>query len=72
MKNENCSSDMVDMKTTQEYLGECYPSDHRVASGGDHLTCEHQLGAQRLERLESQMEDRHCLVCMLEVSRQLQ
>ena len=84
MKNENCSSDMVDiMKTMQEYLGESYPSEHRVASGGDHLTCERQLGAQRhmmdgdtpverLELLEPQVEDWHCLVCMLGVSRQLQ
>ena len=78
MKNENCSNDMVDiMKTTQEYLGENYPSDHRV---GDHLTCERQLGAQRhmmdgdtpaerLELLEPQVEDWHYLVCMLGVSR---
>ena len=81
MKNENCSSDMVDiMKTMQEYLGESYPSEHRVASGGDHQTCERQLGAQRhmmdpverLELLEPQVEDWHCLVCMLGVSRQLQ
>ena len=84
MKNENCSSDMVDIiKTMQEYLGESYPSEHRVASGGDHLTCERQLGAQRhmmdgdtpverLELLEPQVEDWHCLVCMLGVSRQIQ
>ena len=67
LKNENCSSDMVDiMKMMQEYLGENYPSDHRVASGGDHLTYECQLGAQRhtmetpqqrLELLEPQVED---------------
>jgi hypothetical protein len=81
MKNENHSSDMVDiMKTMQDYLGESYPSEHRVASGGDHLTCERQLGAQRhmmdgdtpverLELLEPQVEDWHCLVCMLGVSK---
>lgn len=80
MKNENCHSDMVDIMTTmQEYLGNEYPSDRRVASGGDHLTCERQLGAQRhmmdgdtpkdrLELLEPQAEDWHCLVCVLGVS----
>ena len=80
MKNENCHSDMVEIMTTmQDYLGKEYPSDRRVASGGDHLTCEHQLGAQRhmmdgdtprdrLELLEPQAEDWHCLVCVLGVS----
>ena len=80
MKNENCSSDMVEiMQTMQGYLGQDYPNDHRVVSGGDHLTCECQLGAQRhmmdgdttrerLELLEPVCEDWHCLVCMLGVS----
>ena len=81
MKNENCHSDMVDIMTTmQGYLGKEYPSEKRVASGGDHLTCERQLGAQRhmmdgdtprerLELLEPQAEDWHCLVCVLGVSK---
>lgn len=80
MKNENCHSDMVEIMTTmQGYLGNDYPSDRRVASGGDHLTCERQLGAQRhmmdgdtpkdrLALLEPQAEDWHCLVCVLGVS----
>lgn len=80
MKNENCHSDMVEIMTTmQGYLGNDYPSDRRVASGGDHLTCERQLGAQRhmmdgdtpkdrLVLLEPQAEDWHCLVCVLGVS----
>ena len=62
--------------TMQDYLD---PSDRRVASGGDHLTCERQLGARhlmdgdtprdRLELLEPQAEDWHCLVCVLGVSK---
>ena len=80
LKNENCNSDMVEiMKTMQSYLGSEYPSEHRLASGGDHLTCERQMGAQkhvmdgdtpteRLELLEPQAEDWHCLVCVLGVS----
>ena len=41
MKNENCHSDMVESMTTmQDYLGKEHPSDRRVASGDDHLTCE--------------------------------
>ena len=48
MKNENCSSDMVEiMQTMQECLGLDYPEDEPVVSGGDYLTCERQLGAQK-------------------------
>ena len=47
-----------------------------MASGGDQLTCERQVGAQqhmmdgdtpedRLQLLEPQTEDWHCLVCVL-------
>ena len=47
MKNETCHSDMIDiMRTMQGYLGKDYPTDHRVASGGDQLTCERQIGSQ--------------------------
>ena len=78
MKNEAMSSDMIDiMKKMQEYLGEGYPKDRRVASGGNQLTCEHQAGAQchmmcgntqeRLELLEPQCEDWHCMVRVLMV-----
>ena len=67
------------MQTMQGYLGDDYPTSHRVASGGDQLTCERQLGSQRhmmdgdtprerLQLLEPQTEDWHCLVCMLNVS----
>ena len=48
MKNEACHQDMIDlMKTIQGYLGKDYPTDHRVASGRDQLTCERQTGSQR-------------------------
>jgi len=79
MKNEAKSSDMIDiMKKMQQYLGEGYPKDRRVASGGDQLTCECQAGSQRhvmcgntpeerLELLEPQCEDWHCMVCVLTV-----
>ena len=80
MKNEACHSDMIDiMKTMHSYLGSDYLSHRRVASGGDQLTCERQVGAQRhvmdgdtpwdrLQLLEPQTEDWHCLVCILTVS----
>ena len=48
MKNESKSKDMVDIMTTlQDYLGEDYPDDRPVLSGGDQMTCERQVGAQR-------------------------
>ena len=80
MKNEAQHSDMIDiMSRMQEYLGEDYPSDRRVPSGGDQLTCERQVGAQRhtmcgntvqerLGVLEPVTEDWHCLVCFMSVS----
>ncbi len=80
MKNEVRHSDMVDiMQTMQGYLGDQYPPAHRVASGGDQLTIERQIGSQRhlmdgdtpqdrLQLLEPQCEDWHCLVIMLSVS----
>ena len=80
MKNEAKHSDMIDiMHQMHEYLGQNYPSDRRIPSGGDQLTCERQVGAQRhrmdgdtvyerLELLEPVTEDWHCLVCLLSVS----
>ncbi len=80
MKNEARHSDMIDiMQSLQGYLGDGYPVVHRVASGGDQLTTEWQVGAQRLlmdgdtprdrlQLLEPQTEDWHCLVCVLAVS----
>ena len=80
MKNEILRSDMLDiMQVLQDYLGKNYPDDYRVLSGGDHLTCERQIGAQRhmmcgnsrrerLELLEPVVEDWHCVVCLLGVS----
>ena len=80
MKNEASRSDMIDiMKCMQDYLGKEYPSERRVPSGGDQLTCERQVGAQRhtmdgdtiqdrLGLLEPVTEDWHCLVCFLSVS----
>lgn len=48
MKNEASHKDVIDiMKTCQGYLGEDYPATRRVLSGGDHLTCEREIGAQK-------------------------
>ena len=80
MKNETKHKDMLDiMNTMQDYLGDSYPHDRRVVSGGDHLTCERQIGAQRhmmdgdtseerLEILEPVAEDWHCQLCIIVVS----
>ena len=80
MKNEATSTGMPDiMKSILDYLGENYPSKNKVASGGDQLTCERQAAAMhhmmdgdtpkdRLQLLEPQSEDWHCMVCMLKVS----
>ena len=38
---------LTSMCTLQEYLGEIYPDDKPVLSGGDQMTCERQVGAQR-------------------------
>ena len=79
MKNEAKSSDMIDItEKMQQYLGKGYPKDRRVASGSDQLTCERQAGSQRhmmcgnapeerLELLEPQCEDWHCMLCVLTV-----
>ena len=79
MKNESKHSDMIDiLSQMHEYLGQNYPSDHRIPSGGDHLPCEWQVGSQRytmdgdtvrerLGLLEPVTEDCHCLVCLLSV-----
>ena len=80
MKNEASRTDMIDvMMCMQDYLGKDYPCERRVPSGGDQLTCERQVGAQRhtmdgdtiqdrLGLLEPVTEDWHCLVCFLSVS----
>ena len=80
MKNEARHADMIDiMRTLQGYLGKDYNSERRVPSGGDQLTCERQVGAQRLTRcadsvaerleiLEPVSEDWYCLVSFLRVS----
>ncbi len=79
MKNEAKHSDMIDiLKHIVGYLGDNYPHEKRVASGGDQLTTERQVGAQRhvmcgnraedrLDVLEPQTEDWHCLVVLLMV-----
>ena len=81
MKNETKHKDMVEiMSVMQDYLGDDYPQERRVASGGDHLTCERQIGAQRhmmdgntlrerLEVLEPVVEDWHCQLCIVTVSK---
>jgi hypothetical protein len=80
MKNETKHKDMLDIMTTmQDYLGKDYPDDKPVLSGGDQLTCERQVGAQRhlmcgntvkerLECLKPMAEDWHCLVAFIGVS----
>ena len=79
MKNEVKHDDMIDiMQTLQDYLGKGYNEEKRVLCGGDQLTCERQVGAQRLTRcadslperlelLEPVSEDWHCLVSLLRV-----
>ena len=76
-KNEAKHADMVEiMKTMQEYLGEEFPQDKKVLSGGDQLTCERQACAQRhlmdddtprdrLQLVEPVLEDWHALMCFL-------
>lgn len=77
MKNEAKHSDMVDiMVTAHNYLGEDFPPDSKVLSGGDQLTCERQFCAQRhlmdgdiprerLQNLEPVCEDWHALMNLL-------
>ena len=80
MKNEALHKDMIDImtRTLQQYLGDGYNHERRVLSGGDQLTKERQIGAQRhmmcgnsiqerLELLEPTSEDWHCMVCFLKV-----
>ena len=79
MKNENIKKEMLEiMGTMQDYLGDEYPEERRVASGGDYLTCERQIGAQRhmmdgntqrerLDILEPMSEDFHFLMCIIVV-----
>ena len=79
MKNEAKHKDMIDIMTTlQEYLGDD-DDERRVLSGGDQLTVERQVGAQRhlmcgntvkerLEILEPVSEDWHFRLCLIAVS----
>lgn len=79
MKNETVHKDMLDiMNVMHGYLGDSYPQERRVVSGGDHLTCERQIGAQRhmmdgntlqekVELLEPVAEDWHCQLCIITV-----
>ena len=46
MKNEAKHSDMIDIM--RELQGYEYDSERRVVCGGDQLTCERQVGSQRL------------------------
>lgn len=80
MKNEAKHKDMIDIMTRmQDYLGENYDEERRILSGGDLVTCERQVGAQRhlmcgntqkerLEILEPVGEDWHFRLCLLGVS----
>ena len=59
MKNETKHEDMLDiMRAMQDYLGESYPQERRVASGGDHLTCERQRAAKKHHMDENTKKDR--------------
>ena len=70
---------MVDiMLHMQDYLDKDTDLPYKVLSGGDQLTCERQVGAQRhrmdgdspreqLQLLEPQCEDWHALMCFLKV-----
>ena len=81
MKNEAKHTDMIDIMTVMHnYLGDGYADGRVVVSGGDHLTCERQIGSQRhlmcgntrrdrLELLEPVVENWHALVCLLNVSK---
>ena len=80
MKNEAKVDHMVDiMQKLQGYLGKDYSDDKIVLCGGDQLTTERMVGAQRLTRcskikqerlelLEPMTEDWHCLVSLLRVN----
>ena len=71
---------MIDiMNILHDYLGKDFPPSKKVLSGGDQLTCEQQVCAQRhvmdsdsprdrLAYLEPVCEDWHCLMCFLGVS----
>ena len=83
MKDETIHKDMIDiMHVMQNYLGKEYPQERRIVSGGDHVTCERQIGAQRhlidgntqrdrLEVIEPVAEDWHFLLCVVTVSQLL-
>ena len=80
MKNEAINADMPEiMQVMQGYLGEDFPPDQRVVSGGDQLTCERQLGSKRhmmdgdtsrdrLDEFEIQTEDWRALMSLFGVS----
>ena len=80
MKNEAKHDQMIDiMRTLHQYLGEEYDASRVVVSGGDQLTCERQVGSQklcrcadtpadRLQLVEPVSEDWHCLISLLRVS----
>lgn len=80
LKNEAKASDMIDiMIAMQEYLGDEFPPNSKVLSGGDQLTNERQCCAQRhlmdgdtpkerLQFLEPVCEDWHCLMCFMKVT----
>ena len=57
-KNEAKHSDMIEiMKILQGFLGETFPTHQKVISGGDQLTCERQVCAQRQTSLCSTSHD---------------
>ena len=48
IKNKASHSDMVEiMQHQRSFVNESFPEGHCILSGGDHLTCERQLAANR-------------------------
>ena len=80
LKNEAKHSDMIDILLHQHsFITDDFPDGHKLLSGGDQLTCERQVGAQRqrmdgdtarekLRLVEPQVEDWHTLMTFLSVS----
>lgn len=81
MKNEASHANMIEiMQHQQSFINDDFPQEHKILSGGDHMTCERQIGAQRhlmdgdtprerLGLLEPQVEDWQALMNYLLVRR---
>ena len=77
LKNEAKHSDMIDIVSHQQsFIADDFPKGHKLLSGGDQLTCERLVGAQRqrmdddrarekLSLVEPQVEDWRTLMTFL-------